>query len=125
MTSITLKLNILPDRFAVCKVNREEKLVAWITASPFFCITRTYDELSIVCLEEYVPNGIKSEKGWRAIKFEGPLDFRLVGILNSVTSPLAKAQISVYAISTYETDYVLVKAAQLEKAVEELLKDVN
>src|SRR4051794_6196062 len=83
----------------------------------FFSLTRTPDEISIVAPQECVPDGIKCERGWRALKVEGPLDFSLTGVLVSVCAPLAEAGISVFAISTYETDYVLVREAQWEDAV--------
>lgn len=94
----------------------------WATAGSFFSITRTLEELSVVCAEQVIPEGITSEKGWRCLKVHGPLDFSLTGILSSLLHPLAKANISVFALSTYDTDYLLVKEADLERAKVVLLE---
>lgn len=85
-------------------------------------MTRTPEELSVVCSEEHVPEGVEAERGWRAFGLEGPLDFSIVGVLASVASPLAAAGISIFAVSTYDTDYVLVKGALLETATAALRK---
>ena len=89
-------------------------------ASGFLSITRTEDELSVVCPEEAVPEDEHSEGGWRVLRLEGPFEFSEVGVLASVVGPLAEADVSVFAVSTYDTDYVLVKAKQLEAAVSAL-----
>ena len=81
-----------------------------------FSITRTADELSVVCESKYVPGSVKSEKGWRCFKLEGPFPFTMTGVLASVLEPLAKARVSIFAVSTYDTDYVMVKEKQLGKA---------
>jgi hypothetical protein len=86
-------------------------------ASGFLSITRTDDELSVVCPEEAVPEDTRSEGGWRVLGLEGPFEFSEVGVLASVVGPLAEADVSVFAVSTYDTDYVLVKEEQLEVAV--------
>jgi len=91
-------------------------LPAWAIAGPFYSITRTTEELSVVCPELAIPDEIVSEKGWRCLKIHGPLDFSLIGILSSLTIPLTKAGISIFAISTYDTDYLLVQETELEKA---------
>lgn len=88
----------------------------WATGS-FVSITRTRDELSIVCNERDVPSGVKADRGWRALKIEGPLDLALTGVLASIAVPLAEAQINLFAISTFDTDYVLVKADRVAEAI--------
>jgi hypothetical protein len=80
-------------------------------------IVRSADELSIVCEESKVPMDVKTERGWRVLKVLGPLDFSLVGILSDLANALAKAGVSIFAISTYDTDYVLVKQDQLDVAL--------
>ncbi len=92
----------------------------WATDAPFFCVTRTPEELSIVCPEERVPVGIACERGWRAFKLEGPFDFGLVGILAAVAAPLAESNVGIFAIATHDTDYVLVKEEQLDLATSAL-----
>lgn len=87
------------------------------TESHFWSITKTAEELSVLCEEKFVPQQIKQEPGWRCIKVNGPLDFGLTGILSSLAGALAKAGISIFAVSTYDTDYLLVKQENLELAV--------
>jgi hypothetical protein len=80
-------------------------------------LTRTEQELSVVCREAAVPAEVQSERGWRALEVVGPLDFALTGILAALAGPLAAAGISIFALSTYDTDYVLVKATTLARAI--------
>lgn len=89
----------------------------WAIRSDFWSITRTPEELSLVLPEENVPDGILAERGWSALQVQGPLDFSLTGILASLTAPLADAGISVFALSTYDTDYLLVRSETLSEAV--------
>ena len=117
MAKTRLNLTILPECFAVCKLDRKEKLPDWALGASLCAITYTRDELSVICSEDCVPAGTLCEKGWKALKFEGSFEFDLVGVLNSVTVPLAEAQISVLVLSTYDTDYVLVKEVQLKAAM--------
>jgi len=117
-----LQLSILSGNLAVCRLDKNALIPSWATKSEIFSITRTADELSIVCNENTLPPNIKAEKGWRAFKVEGPLDFSLTGILASLANPLAKAKISIFAISTYDTDYILVKEKDFKRAKEVLSK---
>jgi hypothetical protein len=84
---------------------------------PFLSITRTADELSIVCEESLAPAGAKVQPGWRAFKVEGPLDFSLTGIMATLAAPLATAKISLFAVATFDTDYLLVSERDLEAAI--------
>lgn len=112
-----MNLSLTPDRLTVCQLPANAPLPAWAAnANGFVSITRTTEELSIVCREGLAPADMKQEAGWRAFKIEGPLDFGLTGILASVLDPLAQAKISIFAISTYHTDYILVKADKVEAA---------
>jgi hypothetical protein len=112
-----LTLGLLAQRLAVCRLEAGEDLPAWALAGDFFSITRTGGELSIVCPEEAVPPGARAQIGFRALGVAGPLDFALTGILTSLLDPLAEAAIPVFAISTYDTDYVLVRERDLDRAV--------
>jgi hypothetical protein len=112
----SLRLSVLEERLAVCRLEPWAEIPPWAASAPFFSVTRTFDELSVVCLEERVPAGITCERGWRALKLEGPLDFGLVGVLASVAAPLSESGVGVLAIATYDTDYVLVKEEQLDLA---------
>jgi len=120
MKNSKLQLSILPNKLAVCRLDKNAQIPSWAMKSEFSSITRTGDELSIVCIENQVPSNIKAEKGWRAFKVEGPLDFSLTGILVSLADPLARARISIFAISTYDTDYILVKEEDIKNAAEVL-----
>jgi hypothetical protein len=117
-----LKLLVLQETIGIARLRAGELIPDWAQNGIFFSITRTIDELSVVCEEKYIPNSFKSERGWRCFKVEGPLDFGLTGILSSLASPLAIEKISIFAISTYDTDYLLVKKENFEKAKEILGK---
>ncbi len=118
-----LKLHVLPEVLAICRLASDAALPDWIdTSAGFLTISRTADELSLVCEQERVPERVRAELGWRAFKVEGPLDFALTGILAALTNPLADAGISVFAISTFETDYLLVREDELARAIAELGK---
>ena len=122
MNNPKLSLRIMSNRVAVCRLDKNSQIPLWATSDSFFSISKTDNEISIVCSENKVPKDIKSEKNWRVIKVKGPLEFSLTGVLSYLASPLAKAKISIFAISTYDTDYILVKNDKLEKAVEILSK---
>lgn len=115
-----LSLLIMPDKLAICRLEKNAPIPSWVTNDSFFSITKTADELSIVCPENNVPDDIQSEKNWRALKIIGPLDFSLTGVLASLANPLAEAKISIFAISTFDTDYILVKNEKLEEAIKVL-----
>jgi hypothetical protein len=116
-----LHLRIRKGRFAVCRLAPQEPVPSWaLTTGEFTSVSRTRDELSIVCAEDGVPSGIQCAPGWRILRVEGPLDFAQTGILASLAAPLADAGVSIFAISTYDTDYVLVEEQQLDSAVRAL-----
>ncbi len=102
-----LSLILLPGRFAVCKMAPTAVIPAWAASEAFVSITRTNEELSIVCAELIVPEEVECARGWRCLRVAGTMDFSLVGVLASLVAPLAEAQISVFAISTFDTDYLL------------------
>jgi hypothetical protein len=112
-----LELRLLEGRFSVCRLPPGEGVPAWASCGTFFSVTRRGDELSVVCAETAVPDGIRHEAGWCIFEIEGPLDFSLTGILASVLEPLAAAAVSVFALSTFNTDYVMVKEDRVETAV--------
>jgi len=118
---LILNLSLTADRLAVCRLGPENEIPQWILrGGGFVSITRTADELSLLCAESAVPQGIPCESGWRIFKIDGPLDFALTGILASVAQPLAEAGVSIFATSTYDTDYVMVKEPDIENAVRAL-----
>jgi hypothetical protein len=103
--------------YAVCKVPCGAPIPAWALRHPLASVTRTADELSVVCPLDDVPPGIECEGPWSCLKLEGPFPFDQVGVLVSALGPLALAGIPIFAISTFDTDYVLVRASHLEQAV--------
>ena len=117
MDRSSLTLELLPDVYSICRLDPQADIPSWVLAGDFLSITRTKNELSLVCSQERVPHGVECDEGWRCIMVRGPLDFSLVGILASLTSSLAEVDISIFAISTYATDYLLVKGENLRRAV--------
>jgi len=103
--------------YAVCRLAPDADVPSWVPASGFVSITRTPEELSIVCADHAVPENIQAQRHFRILKIEGPLDFSLTGILLAVAGPLADEGIPIFALSTYDTDYILVPAACIDKAV--------
>ena len=122
MSHTNFTLSLLSDTFAICRLEPEADIPSWALAGDFFSVTRTKDELSLVCPQEMVPEETHCEKDFRNIKVKGPLDFTLVGVLASLTEALAQEDISMLAISTFDTDYLLVKEAQVDRAVQKLLQ---
>ncbi|MGC2182619.1 MAG: ACT domain-containing protein [Terriglobales bacterium] len=116
-----LKFRRLPDTFAICRLAPDAPVPAAIIDSPFVCITRTAEELSIVCPASRVPQNAQSESPWTCFKLEGPFSFSLTGVLASVIDPLAQSGIPIFAISTFDTDYVLVKEELAASALKTLL----
>lgn len=117
-----LPLIVVDGTFAICKLVADATIPPWASANQFFSITRTADELSIVCRQDAVPEEIRCERGWRCFRVAGAMPFSVVGVLASLTTPLAEAGISVFAISTFDTDYLLVKEDYFEKAVTALVQ---
>ena len=117
MRKTNLTLSVLKGHYSVCRLDRTAELPSWLPHEGFTSITRTSEELSIVCQKEVVPDWIAAEHGFSALKIEGPLEFSLTGILSSVSAPLADAEIPIFAISTFDTDYILVKTHHCSKAV--------
>ncbi|WP_144499472.1 ACT domain-containing protein [Bacillus sp. FDAARGOS_235] len=112
-----MNLTILDTTFSVIKLPKTEEIPSWASKGELFSITRTIEELSIVCASSNVPDNILKdvEHDWKCIKVEGILDFGLTGILSSLANPLADNNISIFAISTFNTDYLLVKLHSIEK----------
>jgi hypothetical protein len=113
---------LIRGHFAICQLAAAAAVPEWATTGPFVSITRTDDELSIVCTERSVPEGTKCERGWRCLRVAGKMEFSVTGVLASLVSPLAEAGISVFAIATFDTDYLLVKELDLPNALAALTK---
>jgi hypothetical protein len=115
-----LKLIILAQRLAVCRLDVNAPIPGWAGGESFLSISRTRDELSVICEEHLVPPGAQASRGWRGFKIVGPLDLDLVGILVSVAVPLAQSNVGILPVGTYETDYILVRDRQLNDAIKAL-----
>jgi len=113
------RLEVLPGAFVVCQLPAKADVPDWANGE-LVSITRTNEELSIVCSSENVPQEIQQETGWRALRVAGPLDFSMVGVIATLTAALAAANISVFTISTFNTDYLLVKESNLDAAIKTL-----
>lgn len=108
-----MTLQVLPQAFTVCQI---ASMTGVDLDRPFLFLARTDDELSLVCPTDVVPaETVAREDGWRALKIVGPLDFGMVGVIARISGLLAEAQISLFVVSTYDTDYVLVKADTLAR----------
>lgn len=115
------RFSVIEGRWAVARLGPEESVPPWASSSnTFTSITRTPHELSIVCPVDDVPHHVQAEHSWALLQVHGPLLFDQIGILRSFTSPLADAGIAVLAISTFDTDYILVKAERLASACDVL-----
>jgi uncharacterized protein len=115
-----LKYRILPQALCVCRVAPETPSPAWAHRGEFSCVVRTPEETSIVCVEDVVPpdqEGIAVESGWVAFELEGPFPFTMTGVLAAFVQPLAEASVPVFAISTFDTDYVLIKSEDRKQAL--------
>lgn len=131
-----LEITLLPDALAVCRLHKDEPIPGWARSGELLSETRTREELSIVCSEACLPAaaagdnseaasdgglaGMLIEAGFRAFQVKGPLSFALTGVLSSLLAPLAAQKVPVFVLSTYNTDYLLVKAEYLERAVRAL-----
>jgi hypothetical protein len=119
MTAATrhLELSLLPERFAISRLAADAPVPDWAMQSPFFSVTRTADELSIVTELSRVPAGVRAQRGWHALKVHGPFVLSEIGVLAALATPLAEAKISLFAVSTFDTDYLLVASETLPAAV--------
>ena len=114
------KLTILKDLFTVHKFSPNYEIPIQVFESHFYSISKTEDELSIVCKSSLLLDSHYKETGWSCIKVVGSLDFSLTGILAGISLVLAKAEISIFAISTFDTDYILLKTEKVKSAIKEL-----
>jgi uncharacterized protein len=110
-----VNLTIYDEHYAICRLSPDAAIPAWAKGD-FVSVTRTKDELSVVCAEANVPSDIQAGRNWCLIQVEGPMDLSIVGVLASLTKPLADADINLFAVATYDTDYLLVPEEKLEAA---------
>jgi hypothetical protein len=115
-----LNVSTLSGTYAVLRFAPDADIPAWATYGEFFSVTRSKDELSVVCGLENLPEGERAEKEWRVLKVGGPFSFDEIGVLASLVQPLAKEQVSVFVISTFDTDYLLIQSSRLQMAIQTL-----
>ncbi len=115
-----MELQRLPQAFSVCKL---ASLQQGIYEQGLFFLGKTDEEISLVCETQYKPSNCTAEEdGWRGFRIKGELDFSLIGILSKISTILAEAKVGIFAVSTYNTDYILVKEEQFQAACEQLEK---
>jgi len=112
-----LELTLLTERFAISRLAADAPIPDWAARGSFFSVTRTGDELSVVSEISQVPVGVHSQPGWRVFKVHGPFVLSEIGVLSALAAPLAEAKISLFAVSTFDTDYLLVAAETLSAAI--------
>ncbi|WP_028839957.1 ACT domain-containing protein [Thermomonas fusca] len=113
-----LRLSLLPQTYVIARLAADAPVPAGVLeAADFVSVSRTAEELSIVCPQEVAPPAPKLDGGWRTLKLHGPFAFDEVGILAALLAPLAEAGIGIFAVSTFDTDYLLVKATDLPRAM--------
>lgn len=118
-----LAFRVVAGCYSIVRLPAGAALPAWLAGASgsFLAITRTVRETSVVCADEFVPDNERCERGWGLIELVGPFSFSEVGILAAVTQPLAVAGIALFAVSTFDTDYVLVRSETLAQACEALV----
>lgn len=112
-----LALIVMPQEFSVVRLPADAAVPGWAQDGALYSITRSDEELSLLCESRLVSPDLPCETGWRALKVRGPLDFGETGILAGIAEVLARDRISIFALSTYDTDYILTKNDQLRQAV--------
>lgn len=117
---LTLKFSRLRGSFAICQLPADADVPGWALQGSFFSVTRGADELSVVCPQAQVPAEVRHENEWACLKLAGPFPFSQTGILTSFVQPLSENAIPIFAVSTFDTDYVLVKEAWIDRALEVL-----
>jgi hypothetical protein len=116
----TYTLSVLPLRLAVCRLPAEDPVPVWATAGAWWNVARTFDELSIICAAEAVPDDVPVDCDWAVLQVAGPFDFTVTGVIAQLSAPLAAAGIPILSVSTYTTDYVVVKEERLASVVQVL-----
>jgi uncharacterized protein len=118
-------LKVLPKKFSILKFQPDSILPGWIYLSDFYSITKTQEELSVVAAQpDSFEDNITASKNWRVLKIIGPLDFSLIGVIADISNILKDASVTIFTISTYNTDYILVKQKDLDVTIKSL-RDKN
>ena len=120
MGATIMRFKTCAGRFAICQLAPQSAIPRWATSGEFHSVTVTPAEVSIICAESAVPANVKAQRGFVAYEIEGPFDFDAIGVLESFLRPLAQARIPIFAISTYNTDTILVQEQFAARAGEAL-----
>ena len=120
--SVKLVLSILSETFTIHKLSLDTSIPEGLLKNNFYSVSKTENELSLVCSEKIEVQSLESSKGWKCLKVKGPLDYNLTGILAGISDILAQANISIFVISTFDTDYILVRSQDLSSARNKLRK---
>ena len=120
MSKHSLTLALLPGALAVSRLGPGDPVPAWAWTGELQSVTRTREETSIICADEAVPEGVPGERGYRCLRVSGTLVLDLTGVIASLTAPIAAAGIPIFAFATYDTDWIMVKAENLDRAIEAL-----
>jgi len=113
-----MKLKLLCPEFSVCKFSPKSKIPLWALESEYVFLSRTSDELSVLCPTIIIPLSVRSDRGWRCFRVDGDLEFEQIGVVSTVSTPLANAGISLFLVSTHDRDYVFLRQEKLTKAIE-------
>ena len=117
-----LELRTISGQFGICKLQPGDSIPSWAISGKFWSVTRTDAGISVVCSQENMPQGVEAERNWRVLEVVGPLSFEMVGYLLSLAMPLAEAGVSIYSVSTFETDLILIQEESFEIACRALTK---
>jgi hypothetical protein len=117
---MSLTLSVLPGEYAVCQLPTGAGVPGWATCGELWSVTGAPGEVSVVCGAAAVPPEVRAQRGWAALRLHGPFEFTLTGILAAVLNPLRDAGVGIFALSTFDTDYVLVPQEKLDRALEAL-----
>lgn len=117
MNDNKIRIVILEEIYSICRLEKNDTIPDDITKSNFYSITSSPKEIFLVCEQKFIRDGMKVEKDWKVLKIDSILDFSLIGIISKISTILADAKISIFVVSTYDTDYVLIKKSNLEITV--------
>lgn len=119
---MTHNLKVLHQKYSISRYQPDSVLPDWIYLSEFYSITKTFEELSVVAAQpDPMPENIAGSKDWRVLKIIGPLDFSLIGVIAEISNILKDARVPIFTISTYNTDYILVKEKDLDITIKSLM----
>ncbi|MDQ6432667.1 ACT domain-containing protein [Mesorhizobium sp. LHD-90] len=115
---MAIRLKALSGTYAIARLDAADRIPDWADCGGFVSISRTEDELSIVCLQEHIPNGVRNDENWSCFKFEGPFAFDETGVVLSVIAPLSTNGIGIFVVSTFDGDHILIKADDVLRSLD-------